>query len=224
MNSINMIFIDRQKMFVQGLASLIEKTKFPSIKIQGIYLKAEDFFNNYDTNANVIAIDLNLEDSDGVDFIAKLKALQNNIKIIVLSSYAEHKFVKEAMKSGADGFLLKTSDFGEFETCVVEVMEGKTFLGSGVYITPPVSVFKNGFAVVEKINKYEDRFQIRQRLTKREQEILRLITQAKTNDEIGTQLFISDQTVGVHRKNIMRKLGVRSTMTLIKYAIEHELV
>jgi DNA-binding NarL/FixJ family response regulator len=224
MNSINMIFIDSQKMVVQGLISLLEDLKFPDIKISGVYDKAANFYNSFDGKADLIVVDLNIADSDGIEFISKIKSQYKTVKIIVLSAYADYKFVKSSMTNGADGYILKTSDFSEFETCIIEVMNDKTFLGEGVYLSPPVSAFKNGFKIAEKQLKYEDRFQIKQRLTKREQEILRLITQTKSNDEIGTQLFISDQTVGVHRKNIMRKLGMRSTMTLIKYAIENELV
>ena len=74
------------------------------------------------------------------------------------------------------------------------------------------------------IRKYEDRYHVRQKLTKRELEILKLVAQAKSNKEIAGELYISDQTVGVHKKNIMRKLNVRSTLSLIKYATEQNLV
>ncbi|MEZ5048800.1 MAG: response regulator transcription factor [Saprospiraceae bacterium] len=80
------------------------------------------------------------------------------------------------------------------------------------------------FGYFRSESKYEDKFQLRQKLTRREKEILSLITQAKSNKEIAKELFISYQTVGVHRKNIMRKLGVRSTVNLIRYAIDHDLV
>ena len=65
---------------------------------------------------------------------------------------------------------------------------------------------------------------IKRKLTSREQEVLALITQAKNNKEIADELYISDQTVGVHRKNIMRKLGVRNTVNLVKFALENQLV
>ncbi len=211
-------------MFVQGITCLINSNKYPDIKIKGQYTKTDDFTQSFDGDADVIVIDINLSETDGIEFITKLKKQYKKVKIIVLSNYADYKFVKQAMTNGADGYLLKTADFSEFESCILDVMEGKNFLGSEVYLSPPVSIFKNSFKPSDKVNRFEDKFQIRQRLTKREQEILRLITQAKSNDEIGSQLYISDQTVGVHRKNIMRKLGMKTTMTLIKYAIENELV
>jgi DNA-binding NarL/FixJ family response regulator len=224
MNSIRMIFIDKQRMFVQGMISLINKSKYPDIKILGQYEKTDEFVKYFDGEADIVVIDIQLTDNEGVDFITKIKKQYKNIKVVVLTTLTDYKFVKQSMTNGADGYLLKTSDFSEFEFCIIEVMENKTFMGNGVHLSPPASIFKNSFKPSDKTQRFEDRYQIRQKLTKREQEILRLITQAKTNDEIGDLLFISDQTVGVHRKNIMRKLGMKSTMTLIKYAIENELV
>jgi two-component system response regulator NreC len=73
-------------------------------------------------------------------------------------------------------------------------------------------------------NSFIDEFQLIEKLTKREMQVLQQIAQAKTNGEIGKQLFISDQTVGVHRKNIMRKLSLRNTNALIKFAYDNGLV
>jgi len=98
-------------------------------------------------------------------------------------------------------------------------MSGNTFLATGLEITPK----KNGMSSTAP-QPFEDRFLLRKKLTKREQEVLELITKALNNKEIASQLYISDQTVGVHRKNIMRKLGVRNTVNLIKFAIDHQLV
>ena len=71
---------------------------------------------------------------------------------------------------------------------------------------------------------FQDGFNLKNKLTRREREILKLIVQAKNNKEIGKELFISDQTVGVHRKNIMRKLGVRNSISLIRFAMDNNLV
>ena len=77
---------------------------------------------------------------------------------------------------------------------------------------------------MDKHNLLKIAFYCEKKLTRREQEVLELIAKAMNNKEIADQLYISDQTVGVHRKNIMRKLGVRNTVNLIKFAIDHQLV
>ena len=138
----------------------------------------------------------------------------------MLTAYGDHKFVSQALKSRADGYILKSNELEDFYEAVEEVISGNTYLGPGLHITPP-----NGSKVMSpKKSNYEDRFVIKQKLTVREHEVLELITQAKNNKEIARELFISDQTVGVHRKNIMRKLGVRNTINLIKFAIDNQLV
>jgi DNA-binding NarL/FixJ family response regulator len=139
---------------------------------------------------------------------------------LVLTSYGDYKFVGAALKNGADGYILKSNEPDDLLFGIEDVMSGNTYLAPGLHITPPnkkrvSSLIKSG---------YEDRFVIKQKLTTREHEVLELITQAKNNKEIAKELFISDQTVGVHRKNIMRKLGVRNTINLIKFAMENQLV
>ena len=217
-------FIDKQILFVQGLTALLEKTNYPAIKVIGHYTKGNDFVEKETEKVDLIFLDINLGDEDGMEFVPRIKKTDLNIKLIVLTSYGDYRYVKDAMQRGADGFILKSADYSELATCIDEVMDGNTYIGDGLSISPPLNSFKKGFGVERKMAYYEDRFQIKQKLTKREIEILKLIIQAKNNKEIGDELFISDQTVGVHRKNIMRKLGVRSTMSLIKFAIENQLV
>jgi DNA-binding NarL/FixJ family response regulator len=226
MNDLKVVFIDKHLMFVQGISAIIERIKFPSIKVEGVYCQAEQFNREFSeaVSLDVVIMDLNVEDINGIEFITTFKKQYPSVRLVVLSSYSDYKLVKDAMKNGADGYILKNSDYTELESCLLEVMKGETYLGVGVHLTPPAASFKHNFKVVDNKSSFEDRFQLRQKLTKREAEILRLITQAKSNDEIGSQLYISDQTVGVHKKNIMRKLGARSTMNLIKYALENELV
>jgi DNA-binding NarL/FixJ family response regulator len=216
--------IDRQNLFAQGLIALFEKTNYPALKVTSHFTHAQDFLENEFRSVDLVFMDINLGDEDGMEFVPKIKNLPHALRLIILTSYGDYRYVKDAMQKGADGFILKNSDYSELANCIDEVMDGNTYIGEGLSITPPLNSFRKGFAVDKKMAYYEDRFQIKQKLTKREIEILKLIIQAKSNKEIGDELYISDQTVGVHRKNIMRKLGVRSTMTLIKFTIENQLV
>jgi len=103
------------------------------------------------------------------------------------------------------------------------ILTGKTFFGKGVRLNDPFEMV-NGKREKRENDPYEDRFIKKYNLTKREIEILRLITLALSNKEIAKELFISDQTVSVHRKNIMRKLGVSNTAGLIKVAYDNSLI
>lgn len=220
MSSINTILADAHDLFMDGFERIIEDLDYPSVKVVGKASSAgalKELMERLD--ADLVFMELNFTDEDGLSLIPTLKKNFPNTRLCVLSGYVDHKFVKEAFQGGADGYYSKYNDLGELTECVNEIMLGNTFLASGLQITPKI----NGNRVTDS-QPFEDRFLLRKKLTRREQEVLSLITKAMNNKEIAEQLYISDQTVGVHRKNIMRKLGVRNTVNLIKFAIDHQLV
>lgn len=218
---IDTLLADQQVLFRDGLK--LQFRNFPELFIDVVSEIGESdaLIESMELHKpSLLILDLNLLNDDGIEVLPKLLKKSPSTKTIVLTSYSNHKYVKDAMKNGADGYLLKSHGIADLKQAIFDVMDNKTYLGSGLHITPP-STYN---ASEEKSSRFEDRFMIKRRLTKREQEILRLITQAKNNKEIASELFISDQTVGVHRKNIMRKLGVRNTVNLIKFTFENQLV
>ncbi|NNE26621.1 MAG: response regulator transcription factor [Saprospiraceae bacterium] len=222
MSDINSVIVDKQSIFRAGLKAFFESVPSLGIKLIGEARSAEELmlFLHKNLHTQLVFIDLNLPDQDGLELIPQIRKQFRDIKIFVLTSYSDYKFVGQALKNGADGYILKSNEPEELLEGIEEIMSGNTFLANGLHITPP-----NGKRLTNgKKSIYEDRFVIKQKLTNREQEVLELITQAKNNKEIAKELFISDQTVGVHRKNIMRKLGVRNTINLIKFALENQLV
>ncbi len=220
MNPINTVLADAHELFMDGFERIIEDIDYPQLKIVGRASSARSLKDLlYEVPADLLFMELNFYDEDGLSLIPFIKAEFRDLRICILTGYTDHKFVKEAFQSGADGFYSKYNDLGELTECVNEIIIGNTFLATGLEITPS----KNGVSK-SRSQPFEDRFLLRKKLTKREQEVLELITKALNNKEIASQLYISDQTVGVHRKNIMRKLGVRNTVNLIKFAIDHQLV
>lgn len=220
MTPINTVIADVQQLFLDGFERVLEEIDYPIVKIVGRAISARQLKEVLgEADADLLFMELNFTDEDGLSLIASLKSHYPTLRICILSGYTDHKFVKEAFQSGADGYYSKFNNLNELTACVNEIMLGNTFLAAGLNITPK----KNG-SVKKVQNHFEDRFLLRKKLTKREQEVLELITKAMSNKEIADILYISDQTVGVHRKNIMRKLGVRNTVNLIKFAIDHQLV
>lgn len=222
MSAITSVLVDSQSIFRAGLKAYFEDILEPSIEIIGEESSAEGLtlFLHKNLSTELVFLDLNLPDQDGLDVIPLIRKQFKQVRIIVLTSYSDYKFVGQALKNGADGYILKSNEPEDLLEAVREVMAGNTYIAPGLHITPP-----NGKRLTNgKKSLYEDRFVIKQKLTKREHEVLELITQAKNNKEIAKELYISDQTVGVHRKNIMRKLGVRNTINLIKFALENQLV
>ena len=222
MSAINTVLVDVQSIFRVGLKAYFSHIQDPDIQIIGEESTAENLmlFLHKNLRTNLVILDLNLPDEDGLELIPKIRKQFKNIKILVLTAYGDYKFVGQALKNGADGYILKSNKPEDLLIAINEVMDNETYLAPGLHITPP-----NGKRITgARKSNYEDRFVIKQKLTTREHEVLELITQAKNNKEIAKELFISDQTVGVHRKNIMRKLGVRNTINLIKFALENQLV
>jgi DNA-binding NarL/FixJ family response regulator len=219
---INSVIVDVQSIFRAGLKALVSSTDSLNIDIRGEEDSAEGLLlylhKNLDTQ--LVIMDLNLPDTDGMELIPLIKKQFKSVKILVMTSYSDYKFVGQSLKNGADGYILKSNEPEHLSQGIKDVMDDKTYIAPGLHITPPNGKrLSNG-----KKSIYEDRFVIKQKLTPREQEVLELITEAKNNKEIAKELFISDQTVGVHRKNIMRKLGVKNTINLIKFAFENQLV
>jgi DNA-binding NarL/FixJ family response regulator len=221
MLTVNTIIADKQSLFCEGLKNILAGYTNYHINVAYEVSNSDEILTIIESNKiDLIIMDLDLYGTDGIDMIPLLKKNAKGVKLVVLTNYNEIKLVKESMKSGADAYLLKAHDKENFYEALDSIFTEKTYLGPDVHITPP-----SGFKINSKAKtKFEDRFLIKRKLTKREHEVLGLITQAKNNKEIASELYISDQTVGVHRKNIMKKLGVRNSMNLIKFAFENQLV
>lgn len=225
MPTIKTVIVDPQLMFVQGLQSYLKAQTELDLEIiatltDGGNIRQE--LSKFD-NVDLLIMELNLKGEDGLEMIPVIRKYFQDLKILICTSYDDYRYVKEALINGADGYILKSNSVEDMMKGIIEVMENKRYIAPGLHITPP-NKKKLDTKAVESKSRFEDRFIIKRKLTKREHEVLSLIAQAKNNKEIAEQLFISDQTVCVHRKNIMRKLGVRNTVNLIKMALEHQLV
>ncbi|MBE26116.1 MAG: hypothetical protein CMN33_00345 [Saprospirales bacterium] len=226
MSMINTIIADCQILMIEGLTAIFDSTSNPSIKVSASANNSADLLKKVSLgDCDLLIMDINFPGEDGIELIPILKSYCPNMRVIVLTTYTDRKFVKRAFLNGTDGYILKSNDSLDLFQGINAVMEGDTYMSDGLRVTPASSRTYVTQAVANLANRfYEDSYTMKQKLTKREQEILHLIAESKNNREIAKDLYISDQTVGVHRKNIMRKLGVRSTVNLIKFAIEHQLV
>lgn len=226
MKVINTMIADCQQLFIEGLQAIFDKRQNVDLTIAETATSTTELKEKIANNCyQLLIMDINFPGEDGIELIPELKTLCPEMYLIVLTTYTDRKFVKRAFINGADGYILKSNDSNDLFHGISVVMNGETYMSDGLRVTPaPKRTFVTE-AVANLSNRYyEDSYTLKQKLTKREQEILNLIADSKNNREIAKELFISDQTVGVHRKNIMRKLGVRSTVNLIKIAVEHQLV
>ena len=225
MKTFEVVLADDHNLFVEGMKILLEglngqfKLKLVGTANNGSALK--ELLKSVE--CDMILLDLNMPGESGLDLIPELKEASPDLYIIVISGYGDSKIVRKAFKQGVDGYLLKSSGLKDLHKAIIEVTSGKTYWGDGLRLTPA----KNEANQTKRNSppeEFDDQFTIKQNLTRRESEILQLISQAQSNKEIANELYISPETVSVHRKNIMRKLGVNNAASLIKFALDHNLV
>ncbi len=158
---------------------------------------------------DLLITDYNLPDDDGLALVRRVKQKYDNIKIIVLSMHDEAHLIKEILKEGVDGYILKKDSHEELVSAVRAVKNGKVYLSSDV-----------NAMLMKGLNGTEEQ----RLLTDREREILKLIAKEYTNRQMAEELFISERTVETHRKNIFRKTGTNNLVGLIKFAYANNLI
>lgn len=222
---IRVLIADDHQIFIEGIKVVLEKYDVFKCVVAGEANTGNSLLKLCDqVTADILLLDLNLPDMDGLEVLTNLKEKGSTLRVITFSIYDEPKIVKAAFKAGSDGYVLKGSNFRELYTAIEEIMEGNTYISKGLSLTNDTGM-NSRFMQQGKLSvSFDDRFIKKFSLTKRELEVLKLAGKAMTNKEIAKELFISDQTVSVHRKNIMRKLGVTSTAGLIKMAFENNIL
>ncbi len=221
MHNARIIIADDHHLFILGLKTILNEAEGRNFRIVGTAHTGESLLELLKTvPAELLLLDLNMPEGNGLDMLNIIKEQFPALKIIALTMYDDHKIVKSTFKSGVDGYILKNVGIPELIKGIDEVLDGKTYLGKGVSLNGMMDSPEKK----QEQDHFEDRFIKKFNLTKREIEILRLITQALSNKQIAKELYISDQTVSVHRKNIMRKLGVSNTAGLIKLAYDNSLI
>ncbi len=221
MKVVKTIIADDHRISIEGLKSVLRKpVGILTINVVATLKSGKKLLKICEYNPpDLVILDLNLSEIDGLETLRKLRQLPQAPKALVYSRYQDPKIIKHSFRAGADGFLLKNGELDELKEGICAVLNGVTFLGKGVKTYNPSANKRMGAR-----HSFEERHLKNYALTKRELQILQLITQALSNKEIARKLFISDQTVGVHRKNIMRKLGVSNTAALVKMAYENSLI
>ncbi len=158
---------------------------------------------------DLLITDYNLPDDDGLTLVRRVKHKYPEIKIIVLSMHDESHLIKEILKEGVDGYILKKDSHEELVSAVRAVKSGKIYMSSDV-----------NAMLMRGLNNPDER----KLLTDREREILKLIAKEYTNKQMAEELFISERTVETHRKNIFRKTGTNNLVGLIKFAYANNLI
>ena len=155
-----------------------------------------------------VLTDYTLPDGNATQLVLQLRELNPQLKILVLSMHSELYIVKEVLKAGVNGYMLKRDPQSELATALAAIADDQ------VYVSAEINRLL--LADINKPNPTE-------LLTSREKEVLKLITKEYSNRQIAEALFIGERTVETHRKNVFRKTGAKSLVGLIKYAMANGL-
>jgi DNA-binding NarL/FixJ family response regulator len=154
--------------------------------------------------AEIILLDINLPDLSGIEFCRIAKSRYAGLKILAITSIEQRYVVDQMLAAGADGFILKSSDTSEILEAITQIIAGNQ------YISQSVSDLLKGKLATNGDMPF---------LTRREVEVLKLIADGLTNQEIAEKLFISSWTVDSHRKNLLLKFNAKNTAILVKTAV-----
>ncbi|WP_282054366.1 response regulator [Maribacter luteus] len=206
---IHLIIIDDHPMVIEGLKTLLSDDKRVLIKNQ--FMNGTDTLTFLEKNsADIVLLDVNLPDINGVEMVPKILNIKSNIGIIGLSTYSEPSIINQMIKKGVKGYLLKNVTGEELVDAITQVHQGDFYFSSEIQKILADSVTQESGDLPK--------------LTRREKHILTLIAEGKTTNKIAEELFISPLTVETHRRNLMQKLEVSNAASLIKVAIEKHLI
>lgn len=196
--------VDDHYMVIEGIRSLLQQEK--GLEWTGHATNAASclaFLRQQ--QPDVILMDINLPDQSGIDLCAEVKKLYPSVFIIGLSTFNQQSFIRKMMDNGASGYVLKNATQQELMEAIEAVMRGRTYFS---------------FEAEKAMKQSKDAVYV---LTRREKEVLGLIAEGLTNNEIAEKLFISTTTVDSHRKNLLLKLNAKNTASLVRIATEEKL-
>lgn len=217
--NINVVIADNQQMFVDGIQYILNNQKSPKIKLLGFAHNMEELSTMITSKVDVLILDIALEGDINPKLIATVKSQSERLKILILTQYDDIKIVRECFIRGADGFITKSHLSLELIQAIQSIMVNETYIADGINITPK---YEKANSINE--NNHKDRLLLKMQLSNREREILKKIVEFKNNRTIAKELFISDQTVSAHRKRILKKMGLSSSVDLIKFTMDNRLV
>jgi len=152
----------------------------------------------------ILLLDINLPDMSGIEFCRIAKSRHAGLKILAITSIEQRHVVDQMLAAGANGFILKSSDTSEILEAIKQIISGNSYISKSV-----ADLLKGKFASNNDLPV----------LTRREVEVLKLIADGLTNQEIAEKLFISSWTVDSHRKNLLLKFNAKNTAILVKTAV-----
>ncbi|MGA1869591.1 MAG: response regulator [bacterium] len=210
MSSYRILLADDHVMFRKGIKNILER--FTDLEVVG---EADDGLKLLrliqEVTPDMVILDISMPNLRGLEATREIKMIMPKVKVLILTMHKDKEYVYSAISAGAEGYLLKEDADTELFAAIKKIRQEE------YYISPLLSG-----EVTNELIKIYHRGQLTSQsdpLTTREREVLKLIAEGKSNKEIADLLFISIRTVEHHRANIMKKLNIKQTASLVRYAI-----
>lgn len=201
---VKVFIVDDHYMVVEGIRSLLQNES--GVDWLGHASNAESCLAFLQTQLpDVILMDINMPGKNGIELCKEVKQKYPQVFVLGLSTFNQQSLIQNMMNSGASGYVLKNASQRELLEAIETIAQGKTFLSDEA-------------AAILKLHESAPV------VTRREKEVLELLADGLTNNEIAEKLFVSAATVDTHRKSLIAKLGAKNTPELIKLAFVHKLI
>ncbi|MFA6957717.1 MAG: response regulator transcription factor [Thermoanaerobaculia bacterium] len=210
---IRVLVADDHRLFRDGVRTLLEREA--DLEVVGVAADGQSVLTQVDTcRPNVVLMDVSMPGLNGLETTRRLRADHPDIAVLMLSMHADHRFVVEALRAGALGYVPKDCEISELRAAI------RTVNGRQLYLSPSLAgrVVRDYLALMG--DRPDSAFSV---LSAREREVLQMLAEGRTAKDIAGTLGVSIKTVESHRKNIMDKLDIHSVAELTKYAIREGL-
>jgi DNA-binding NarL/FixJ family response regulator len=198
--------VDDHYMVVEGIRSLLSED--PSIEWMGHASNADSCLAFLQKQQpDVILMDINMPGKSGIELCQEVKAKYPGVFVIGLSTFNQQSFIQKMMDHGASGYVLKNATQKELLEATNTVIKGRTYFS------------EEAADVMRKTDESSAPL-----ITRREKEVLELLAEGLTNQEIASRLFVSTTTIDSHRKSLLAKLHAKNTAELIKLAFQHKII
>jgi DNA-binding NarL/FixJ family response regulator len=214
MHHIRVVMVDDHRLFSLAIQSLFSESD--SVRVVGIASHPNDVEALLTLHSpDILMTDFSMPDLNGAELCARLRKSFPNLKILCLTMHREAHFIRKMLDAGASGYILKTASKEEMLLAFTTLMQGAQ------YFSPEVTT---ALAAKPLATRSPEQATILDSLSKREIEVIRLIAEEMTTQEIADKLFISVRTVDSHRQHILEKIGVRNVAGITRFALEQGIV
>ncbi|TVQ12179.1 MAG: DNA-binding response regulator [Bacteroidetes bacterium] len=209
------VIVDDHFIFRNGLKDLL--AEIPDVEVIGEAESGEKFLEMLPgIEPDMVFMDIKMPGLNGIETTRKAIELKPDIRILALSMFGENEYVEEMLQAGALGYLLKNIGKEELVKAIDNISQEKGYFSDEILVMVTRKVFNAKQETKEK--------NILDSFTRRELEVLQLVSQGNSNTDIAEKLKISPRTVGGHRNNMLSKSGLKNTAALVSFALKNNII